>query len=189
MSKKGYWAYIWARRFEAFWGADEVGAIIFRKRLQRRRLLSFLHDPQRCVVTMEASETTHHIGCFCQEHGQEPRLMSPLYVRTYAKFHKNNDRDAKAFAEAVTRPTMSHVATKSKEQFDLHPFHRARRRHVTERTRPTNQGRGFLMESGVPVGAGRHVFQKELTRLSVEGNADLSAHIMQMLADMAPECL
>jgi transposase len=103
------------------------------------------------------------------------------------KVHKNDDRDAEAIAEAATRPTMSFVAIKSEEQLDLQTLHRARERLVTERTRLINQGRGFLMERGLRVGTGRHVFQKELTKLTVEDAADLSPRIVQMLADMAAE--
>lgn len=43
------------------------------------------------------------------------------------------------------------------------------------------------MELGIRVGTGRHVFQKELTRLAVEGTADLSHRILLMLSDMAAE--
>ncbi len=113
--------------------------------------------------------------------------MSPLYVRPYVKVHKNDDRDAEAIAEAATRPTMSIVAIKSEEQLDLQALHRARERLVTDRTRLINQGCGFLMERGIRVGAGRHVFQKELTRLAVEGTDDLSRRILLLLADMASE--
>ena len=113
--------------------------------------------------------------------------MSPLYVRPYVKVHKNDDRDAEAIAEAATRPTMSFVAIKSEEQLDLQALHRARERLVTDRTRLINQGRGFLMERGLRIGAGRHVFQKELKKLTVEGAADLSPRMVQMLADMAAE--
>lgn len=35
-------------------GLDEVGAVVFRKRLQRHRLLEILHDLPPCVVAMEA---------------------------------------------------------------------------------------------------------------------------------------
>ena len=113
--------------------------------------------------------------------------MSPLYVRPYVKVHKNDDRDAEAIAEAATRPTMSFVAIKSEVQLDLQALHRARERLVTERTRLINQGRGFLMERGIRVGTGRHVFQKELMRLTDEGTPDLSHRILLMLSDMAME--
>lgn len=58
---------------------------------------------------------------------------------------------------------------------------------MSDRTRLINQGRGFLMERGLRIGSGRHVFQKELTKLTAEGAADLSPRIVQMLADMASE--
>lgn len=103
------------------------------------------------------------------------------------KVHKNDDRDAEAIAEAATRPTMPFVAIKSEEQLDLQALHRARERLVSDRTRLINQGRGFLMERGIRVGTGRHVFQKELARLAVEGAADLSPRMLLLVADMASE--
>lgn len=121
-------------------GLDEAGAVVFRKRLQRHRLLGFLDTLPPCVVAMEACGGAHHIGRFCLEKGHEPRLMSPLYVRPYVKVHKNDDRDAEAIAEAATRPTMSFVAIKSEEQLDLQALHRARERLVSDRTRLINQG-------------------------------------------------
>lgn len=82
---------------------------------------------------------------------------------------------------------MSFVAIKSEEQLDLQALHRARERLVTERTRLINQGRGFLMERGIRVGTGRHIFQKELMRLAQNSSADLSQRMLLMLSDMAME--
>lgn len=113
--------------------------------------------------------------------------MSPLYVRSYVKAHKNDDRDVEAIAEAATRPTMSFVAIKSEEQLNLQALHRARERLVSDRARLINQGRGFLIERGIRVGTGRHVFQKELARLAVEGDADLSPRMRLLVTDMASE--
>ncbi len=168
-------------------GFADTGAVVFRKRLQRRRLLGFLEELRPCVVAMEACGGAHDISRFCVQHGHEPRLMSPLYVRPYIKVRKNNDRDAEAIAEAATRPTMSFVAIKSEEQLDLQARHRARERLVPEGTRLINQAQGFLMERGIRVGTGRHVFQKELTRLAAASNADLSHRILSVLSDMAAE--
>ncbi|MAY85133.1 MAG: hypothetical protein CML02_00155 [Pseudooceanicola sp.] len=136
---------------------------------------------------MEACGGAHHLSRFCRQHGHDPRLMSPLYVRPYVKVHKNENRDAEAMAGAATRPTMSFVAIESEVQLDLQALHRARERLVTDRTRLINQGRGFLMERGFRIGSGRHVFQKELKKLTIEGTADLSPRIVQMLTDMAAE--
>jgi len=46
-------------------------------------------------------------------------LMPAKYVRPYSKGEKNDYRDAEAIAEAVQRPTMKFVATKTADQLDL----------------------------------------------------------------------
>lgn len=96
--------------------------------------------------------------------------MSPLYVRPYVQVHKNGDWDAEAIAEAATRPTMSFVMVKSAEQLDLQALHRARERLVHNRTGLINQARGFLMERGIRVGTGRHIFQCSFAADDEEAN-------------------
>jgi transposase len=114
-------------------------------------------------------------------------LMPPLYVRPYVKVHKTDDRDAEAIAEASTRPTMTFVSIKSEEQLDLQALHRARERLVQNRTRLINQARGFLMERGVRVGQGRHVFQRALRQFGIECDGDLTPRMLLMMDDMASE--
>ena len=48
------------------------------------------------------------------------------HVRPYSKEQKNDFQDAEAIAEAVQRPTMKFVATKTAEQLDLLALHRVR---------------------------------------------------------------
>jgi transposase len=55
--------------------------------------------------------------------GKDLRLMPAKYVRPYSKGQKNDFRDAEAIAEAVQRPTMKYVATKTVEQLDLQALH------------------------------------------------------------------
>jgi transposase len=62
---------------------------------------------------------------------------------------KNDFRDAEAIAEAVQRPTMRFVATKTAEQLDLQALHRVRERLVSQRTGIINQIRAFLLERGI----------------------------------------
>ena len=57
---------------------------------------------------------------------------------------KNDYRDAEAIAEAVQRPTMKFVATKTVDQLDLQALHRVRERLVSQRTGIINQIRAFL---------------------------------------------
>ena len=168
-------------------GLDRSGAVVFRRRIQRFRLLGFLADLPPCIVAMEACGGAHHTARFCLRHGHKPRLMSPLYVRPYVKVHKNDDRDAEAIAEAATRPTMTFVTIKSEEQLDLQALHRLRERLVHNRTRLINQARGFLMECGIRIGTGRHVFEKALTGLTTDFRGDLSPRMVRLLSDMAEE--
>jgi len=80
--------------------------------------------------------------------------MPAKYVRAYSKGQKNDFRDAEAIAEAVQRPTMKFVATKTAEQLDLQATHRVRERLVSQRTGIINQIRVFLLERGMPVRQG-----------------------------------
>ena len=75
------------------------------------------------------------------------------YVRALLK-GKNDYRDAEAIAEAVQRPTMRFVTTKTAEQLDLQALHRVRARLVGERTAAVNEIRAFLLERGVAVAKG-----------------------------------
>jgi transposase len=80
--------------------------------------------------------------------GHDARLMPAKYVRPYSKGQKNDFRDAEAIAEAVQRPTMKFVATKTAEQLDLQALHRVRERLV-----PAH--RHHQSDPRVPVGAPR----------------------------------
>ncbi len=41
-------------------GADASGAVVFRKRLRRSQVLSFLAGQPPCTVAMEACGSSHH---------------------------------------------------------------------------------------------------------------------------------
>ena len=83
-------------------------------------------------------------------------------MRPYSKGEKNDYRDAEAIAEAVQRPTMKFVATKTADQLDLQALHRVRERLVGQRTGIINQIRAFLLERGIAVRQGLHFLRAEL---------------------------
>ena len=93
--------------------------------------------------------------------GHDARLMPGKYVRSYSKGQKNDFRDA----EAVQRPTMKFVATKTDEQLDLQALHRVRERLVSQRAGIINQIRAFLLERGVAVRQGLRFLRAELPRI------------------------
>src|SRR5207249_2275680 len=104
----------------------------------------------------------HHLSRKLQMLGHDARLMPAKYVRPYSKGQKNDYRDAEAIAEAVQRPTMKFVATKTADQLDLQALHRVRERLVGQRTGVTNQIRAFLLERSIAVRQGLRSLRSEL---------------------------
>jgi transposase len=62
---------------------------------------------------MGACVGAHHLSRKLKAFGHDARLMPAKYVRPYSKGQKNDFRNAETIAEAVQRPTMKFVATKT----------------------------------------------------------------------------
>src|SRR5260370_25009467 len=120
-----------------------------------------------------------------EAHGHEARLMPAKYVRPYSKGQKNDYRDAEAIAEAVQRPTMKFVATKTADQLDLQALHRVRERLVGQRTGIINQIRAFLLERGVAVRKGLGFLRKELPAILATRVDVLSPRMIRIIEDLA----
>jgi transposase len=104
-----------------------------------------------------------------------------------APSQKNDFRDAEAIAEAVQRPTMKFVATKTADQLDLQALHRARERLVRQRTGIINQIRAFLLERGVAVRQGRRFLRTELPGILAKRADLLSSRMMRIIEDLAAD--
>jgi transposase len=111
--------------------------------------------------------------------------MPAKHVRPYSKGQKNDLRDAEAIAEAVQRPTMKFVATKTADQLDLQALHRVRERLVSQRTGIINQIRAFLLERGVAVRQGQRFLRAELPRILATPPDVLSPRMVRMIEDLA----
>jgi transposase len=146
-------------------GLDRRGAIVLRQRWSRGQVASRFANMPPCLIGMEACVGAHHLSRKLQVLGHDARLMPAKYVRPYSKGQKNDFRDAEAIAEAVQRPTMKFVATKSIDQLDLQALHRVRERLVSQRTGIVNQIRAFLLERGIAVRQGPRFLRIELPRL------------------------
>jgi transposase len=132
-------------------GLDQCGAIVLRQKWSRGQVEARFANMPPCLIGMEACVGAHHLSRRLQALGHDARLMPARYVRPYSKGQKNDFRDAEAIAEAVQRPTMKFVATKTADQLDLQALHRVRKRLVSQRTGIINQIRAFLLERGVAV--------------------------------------
>ena len=117
--------------------------------------------------------------------GHDARLMPAKYVRPYSKGQKNDFRDAEAIAEAVQRPTMKFVATKTADQLDLQALHRVRERLVGRRTGIVDQIRAFLLERGIAVRQGQRFLRTELPGILATPIDVLSPRMARMIENLA----
>jgi transposase len=97
-------------------GVDAAGQVVVRRQLRRRHVLAFFQKLPPCLVGMEACASSHHWSRELQALGHTVRLMPAAYVKPYVKRQKNDATDAEAICEAVMRPTMRFVPTKTTEQ-------------------------------------------------------------------------
>jgi transposase len=168
-------------------GHDERGAIVLRQKWSRGQVEARFANMPPCLVGMEACVGAHHLSRKLKALGHDARLMPAKYVRPYSKGQKNDFRDAEAIAEAVQRPTMKFVATKSADQLDLQAMHRVRERLVSQRTGIINQIRAFLLERGIAVRQGQRFLREELPRLLAAPPEVLSPRMVLIIEGLASD--
>ena len=136
-------------------GVDADGQVVIRRQLKRRYVLAFFQKLPPCLVGIEACASSHHWSRELQSLGHTVRLMPPAYVKPYVKRQKNDAADAEAICEAVTRPTMRFVATKTPEQQSCLMLHRTRHLFIRQQTAVINVIRAHLAEFGIVAPVGR----------------------------------
>src|ERR1700748_1077556 len=135
-------------------GEDVDGAVVIRKRVSRVKGLDVFAALPPCLVGIEACPTAHYWSRELQTLGHTVRLMPPSYVKAYLKRSKNDANDAAAICEAVTRPSMRFVPTKSEQQQSGLMLHRSRHLLVRQRTMLSNAMRGHMAETRHYLGEG-----------------------------------
>ena len=137
-------------------GVDVDGAVVIRKRVSRAKVLEFFAALPCCLVGIEACPSAHHWSRQLSALGHTVKLMPPSYVKAYLKRSKNDANDAAAICEAVTRPSMRFVPTKSEQQQSGLMLHRSRQLLVRQRTMLSNAIRGHMAELGIISAKGRN---------------------------------
>src|SRR3974377_1294139 len=168
-------------------GQDDRGAIVLRQKWSRGQVEARFANMPSCLIGMEACVGAHHLSRKLKALGHDARLMPAKYVRPYSKGQKNDFRDAEAIAEAVQRPTMKFVATKTADQLDLQALHRVRERLVSQRTGIINQIRAFLLERGIAVRQGLRFLRLELPGILAKRSDVLSPCMVRLIAELAGE--
>jgi len=136
-------------------GVDAVGQVVMRRQLKRRYVLAFFEKLPPCLVGIEACASSHHWSRELQALGHTVRLMPPAYVKPYVKRQKNDSTDAEAICEAVMRPNMRFVPTKTPAQQGCLMLHRARHLFIRQQTAVINSIRAYLAEFGIVAPVGR----------------------------------
>ncbi len=162
-------------------GVDADNEVVLRRQLKRRQVLPFFRKLPPCLVGIEACSSSHQWSRELQALGHTVRLMPPKYVKAYVKNQKNDAADAEAICEAVTRPNMRFVPTKTKEQQSILMLHRTRQLFVRQRTALINAIRAHLAEFGIVAGVGRNGVDALLEIIS-DGKDD-------RVPDVARDCL
>ncbi len=130
------------------------GKAVVRRQLRRSRVLAVFSKLPSCLVGIEACATSHHWARELIKLGHTVRSIPPAYVKPYVKRQKNDAADAEAICEAVRRPNIRFVPTKTSDQQSCLMLHRTRHLLVRQRTAISNTIRAHMAELGIvaPVG-------------------------------------
>ena len=137
-------------------GVAAAGQVVVRRQLKRRYVLTFFQKLPSCLVGIEACASSHYWSRELQALGHTVRLMPPAYVKPYIKRQKNDEADAEAICEAVTRASMRFVETKTPEQQSCLMLHRTRHLFIRQQTAVINAIRAHLAEFGIVAPIGRN---------------------------------
>jgi len=177
-----------AKRVFQVEGRDAGGSVVLRRQLRRSEMVKFFRKQPRCVVGMEACASAHYWGREIAALGHDVRLMPPTGVKPYVKRGKKNDQaDAAACCEAVSRPSMKFVPLKTPAQQAALMQHRARQLLVEQRTRLGNAIRAHLAEFGIIARKGAGGFQALLALLGRAEDPVVPALIRPILAPLVAQ--
>src|SRR6201997_1209828 len=166
-------------------GVDVDGTVVIRKRVSRAKVLELFSTFPSCLVGIEACPSAHHWSRELRALGHTVRLMPPSYVKAYLKRSKNDANDAAAICEAVTRPSMRFVSTKSEQQQSVLMLHRSRQLLVCQRTMLSNAIRGHMAELGIVSAKGRNGTAELLEVIANEEDDRIPAAARLSLAVLA----
>lgn len=161
---------------------NAYGKEIKKCMLRRKQVFQFFVQLPPCRVAMEACASSHYWGRELQALGHDVKLIPPQYVKPYVRGNKNDYNDARAIAEAATRPEMSVVSVKTTEEQDMQALHRIRSQCVRDRTALSNSTRGLLGEYGIVLAKGIASLRKKIPDLLEDAENGLSFRFRNLLA-------
>lgn len=165
-------------------GVDRNGRVVLKRRVMRDQLLQVMAQIDPCTVVVEACTGAFYWARKFEVLGHRVKIISPQYVKPFARRQKNDGNDAEAICVAARQPHIPFVPKKTIEQQDIQALHRARQRMVNHRTAVVSQIRGLLLDRGFAfaksITRARRIipellsnFNNELTALAREAIAEL----------------
>lgn len=151
---------------------NRAGKVIKKRMLRRNEILNYFSKLPRCVVGIEACASAHFWARKIVAIGHEVKQIAPQHVKAYVRGNKTDYNDALAIAEAVVRPEMRFVATKTVEQQDIQALHKLRKLCERDRTANCNAIRGLLYEYGIVMKQGIKTVYTQLPELFDEANTN-----------------
>jgi transposase len=165
---------------------DAAGKVVARRKLRRAEVLEFFAKLPPCTIGMEACGTSHHWARELGKLGHTVKQMPAEYVKGYRKRGRKTDAaDAEAICEAVTRPRLREVPTKSIEQQTASMPHTVRNQLIATRTAHANMVRSLMAEFGVTAATGEAGFAWLMSIVVDEARPELSGSQRKALAPMA----
>jgi len=158
------------------------GKEVKKRMLRRNQVRPFFVQLPPCVVGMEACAGSHYWGRQLRALGHNVKLIPPQYVKPYLRGNKNDYNDARAIAEAVTRPEMPTVGIKTVEEQDMQALHRMRSQCLRDRTALSNSIRGLLGEYGIVFTKGVATLRRKIPEVLEDADNGLSLRFRHCLA-------
>ena len=158
------------------------GKEVKKRMLRRKQVRPFFVQLPPCVVGMEACAGSHYWGRKLRALGHDVKLIAPQYVKPYLRGNKNDYNDARAIAEAVTRPEMPTVGIKTVEEQDMQALHRMRSQCLRDRTALSNSIRGLLGEYGIVFTKGVATLRRKIPEVLEDADNGLSLRFRHCLA-------
>lgn len=165
-------------------GMNKHGKVLVRKTLNRKKLLPFIAQCSPCLIGMEACSGAHYWGREFSKLGHRIGIMAAKFVEPYRKGAKNDNNDAEAICEAVSRPNIWFVPIKTPDQQAVLCIHRVRQGLVKDRTSMINQIRGLLSEFGIVMPKGRHPAQNAIPGILEDAENGLPMVARRVIDDL-----